>query len=75
MCKRRAPVLLESSDSNLKVIASKYFSDAKEMANKFGCEAVESWEEVISRKDIDAVIVCTPPHVHALHEKECRRCS
>ena len=65
MCKRRAPVLLESSDSNLKVIASKYFSDAKEMANKFGCEAVESWEEVISRKDIDAVIVCTPPHVHA----------
>ena len=65
MCKRRAPVLIESPDSNLKVIASKHYSDAIEMANKFNCEAVESWEEVITNKNIDAVIVSTPPSMHA----------
>ena len=65
MCKRRAPVLIESKNSELKVIASKNFADAKEMAHKYCCEATENWEDIISRKDIEAVIVCTPPHVHA----------
>ena len=32
MCKRRAPVLINSKNSELKVIASKDFSDAKAMA-------------------------------------------
>ena len=65
MCNRRAPVLINSKNSVLKVIASKDFGDAKAMARKFNCEAAENWEEVISRNDVDAVIVCTPPHVHA----------
>ena len=65
MCKRRAPVLIKSKDSSLKVIASKDFSDAKSMAIKFNCEAAENWEDVVSRKDIDAIIVCTPPYAHA----------
>ena len=65
MCKRRAPVLIESQESSLKVIASKNFSDAKAMANKFNCEATENWQDIVKRKDIDAIIICTPPHVHA----------
>ena len=35
------------------------------MAKKFNYEAAENWKDVVSRKDIDAVIVCTSPHVHA----------
>ncbi len=65
MCNRRAPVLIESKETRLKVIASKNFSDAKSMAVKFNCEATEHWQDIVSRKDIDAIIVCTPPHVHA----------
>ena len=65
MCRRRAPVVNESKDSQLMVIASKQFEDAQKMALQFGCEAVETWQEAISRKDVDAVIVCTPPGVHA----------
>jgi len=65
MCKRRAPALIESSNSDLKVISSKHFSDAEVMASRFNCEAVRDWNDVIKRDDIDVVIVSTPPHVHA----------
>jgi predicted dehydrogenase len=34
------------------------------LAAELGCEATTSWEEVVSREDIDAVIVCTPPNLH-----------
>jgi predicted dehydrogenase len=29
------------------------------------CEAAEGWEAVVERRDLDAVLVCTPPHLHA----------
>ncbi len=35
------------------------------MASKFGCESTEGWESVVQRSDLDALIVCTPPHLHA----------
>ena len=35
------------------------------MARHFFCEADISWKDTISRDDIDAVIVCTPPSSHA----------
>jgi predicted dehydrogenase len=35
------------------------------MAREFGCEVAPTWQDVIRRDDVDAVIVCTPPHVHA----------
>ena len=65
MCNRRAPILMDSKDSQLKIIASKDFSDAKEMASKYNCEAMETWQEVVTRNDIDAIIVSTPPYAHA----------
>ena len=65
MCRRRAPVLKKSDNSELLFIASKEFEDAQELATQFECEALESWQEVISNDDIEAIIVCTPPGVHA----------
>jgi predicted dehydrogenase len=64
-CGRRAPVIQASADDQLVVIASKELSHAETMARRFGCEAARTWQEVVRRDDIDALIVCTPPHIHA----------
>ena len=64
-CKRRAPVIKDSKDDTLVVIASKEKAHADAMAQQFGCAAAGTWLEAIQRKDVEAVMVCTPPHVHA----------
>jgi predicted dehydrogenase len=64
-CRRRAPVVKEWPGAELAVIASLHLDHAKEQAAKFGCEASDDWKAVVARKDIDVVLVCTPPHVHA----------
>lgn len=64
-CRRRAPVVVESPETTLKVIASLHPEHARAMAGQFGCEAVDTWQEAVKRDDIDIVVVCTPPHVHA----------
>ena len=64
-CRRRAPVVKETKGCELKVIASLRLDQAKDMAGKMGCEASDDCKGAVTRKDIDAVIVCTPPHVHA----------
>lgn len=30
-----------------------------------GCEATDDWRRAVVRDDVDAVVVCTPPYVHA----------
>lgn len=64
-CRRRAPVLVESKEDRLVAVASKELVHAEAMARQFACEAVPTWQELLRRDDVDAVIVCTPPHVHA----------
>jgi predicted dehydrogenase len=63
---RRAPVLREFPGTELVVIAAAHLETAHRLAERMGrCEAVEGWEPVVERQDLDAVIVCTPPHLHA----------
>ena len=64
-CRRRAPVLVESKEHKLVSIASKEYPHAEAMARQFGCIADKTWRETVQREDVDAIIVCTPPHVHA----------
>lgn len=64
-CRRRAPVVKEWPGAELKVIASLHLDHATAMAAKMGCEASDSWQKAVGRADVDAVVVCTPPHVHA----------
>jgi predicted dehydrogenase len=64
-CGRRAPVVSESPDGELVVIASLVRAHAEAMASRMGCEAAGDWRSAIGRDDIDVVLVCTPPHVHA----------
>jgi predicted dehydrogenase len=64
-CRRRAPVVLESKHDKLVSISNKDFAHAEAMARQYGCVADRSWTDTVRRDDVDAVIVCTPPHVHA----------
>lgn len=46
-------------------------ADAKEsaqadaLAKTCACESTVGWEQVVKRDDLDAVVICTPPHLHA----------
>lgn len=64
--RRRAPVLREFPDTELVVIGAAHLDAAHRLAERMGgCEVVEGWEPMVERQDLDAVIVCTPPHLHA----------
>jgi predicted dehydrogenase len=58
-------VVLESKDDELVVIASLHLDHAQAVASKMGCEASDDWHRCVTRRDVDAVLVCTPPYVHA----------
>jgi predicted dehydrogenase len=62
---RRAPVIQNFSGTELVVISAAHKESAQTLANKFGCEVAVDWETVVKRSDLDAVVVCTPPHLHA----------
>ncbi|HEU4758795.1 MAG TPA: Gfo/Idh/MocA family oxidoreductase [Dehalococcoidia bacterium] len=63
---RRAPALKACADAGLAVVGSAHLAAARRLAAELdGCDAVEGWEAVVERPGLDAVIVCTPPHLHA----------
>ncbi len=61
---RRAPAVKQLKDE-IVAVASKEFPHAKQAAAQLGCDAHETWQELIARDDVEAVLVCTPPHVHS----------
>ena len=64
-CRRRAPAIREFPGTELALIDSLQLAHAQDMAGKMGCEASADWRKAVERPDIDIVVVCTPPHVHA----------
>jgi predicted dehydrogenase len=63
--RRRAPVLQQFPNTELVVVSAAHLEEAEKLAGRLGCEAVQGWERVVARDDLDAVIVATPPHLHA----------
>ncbi|MGA2396298.1 MAG: Gfo/Idh/MocA family oxidoreductase [Candidatus Lustribacter sp.] len=63
--RRRAPVVHQSPDDELVVIAGTDATSRNALAAQFGCEATDDWHAAVGRSDIDAVVVTTPPHLHA----------
>lgn len=61
---RRAPVLKQFPGTEVVIVATAHQETAERLANSLGCQATTNWAEVIE-KDLDAVLVCTPPHLHA----------
>jgi predicted dehydrogenase len=63
---RRAPVLRQFKDTQLVMVASLHEAHARSLADSAGCkEATDRWQDVVERDDINVVLVCTPPDLHA----------
>jgi len=66
--RRRASVFLAKSESRVEAVACGHKDDlrsTKQLAEPIGAKAYPNWEDIIADPNIDAVIVCTPPHLHA----------
>ncbi len=63
--RRRAPVVFNSSEDEIKIITAEHIENSQNLANEFGCEAGIGWKTIVDREDIDAVMVLTPPDSHA----------
>ncbi|MGI0059939.1 MAG: Gfo/Idh/MocA family protein, partial [Nitrosotalea sp.] len=61
--RRRGPIVLQSKNEIVSITAEN--ADlAKPLAKELRCKVVSNWMEVVN-SGIDALMVCTPPHVHA----------
>ncbi len=63
--RRRGPALQQYPNTEVAVVSAAHLEEAEKLAARLGCEAAQGWEPVVSRDDLDAVIVATPPHLHA----------
>ena len=63
--RRRARALKAVDGSELVMVADVRQNAAAALAADAGCLATSQWEDVVARDDVEAVIVCTPPHLHA----------
>lgn len=63
--RRRAPVLKQFPGTELVIVAAAHQETAGQLADSMGCQATDHWQEVVEREDINVVLVCTPPNLHA----------
>jgi predicted dehydrogenase len=62
--RRRAPVIVASRDDQLIEIAGT--AEGPPLGfEQYRCGWSVDWRQTVARSDIDAVVVCTPPHNHA----------
>lgn len=58
------PAIKSINDFNLIAISSRTLDKAKELANLFDCEAIEGYQNLLDRKDIDAIYMPLPTGLH-----------
>jgi len=63
--RRRAQALKAVGDSELVIVADVILDAAAALAAHAGCLATSQWDDVVAHDDVEAVVVCTPPHLHA----------
>ena len=61
--RRRAPAVARAGDEVVAVCAA-HEDTAKKLAAQFGCQHDTDWRRTVSRKDVDVVVICTPPGAH-----------
>lgn len=63
--RRRAPVVVQSPDDELVEIVGTEETPPKGLMEQLGGTWGFDWRRTVERKDIDAIVVCTPPDIHA----------
>lgn len=63
--RRRAQALKQSKDDRLVAVADVNEDVAKSLAIGTDAKVYSNWEEITKRDDINAVVICTPPNLHA----------
>jgi predicted dehydrogenase len=64
--RRRAPVVMQSSGDALIEIVGTDTRPPKGLMEQFpGAAWSTDWRRAVERPDVDAIVVCTPPHIHA----------
>ena len=58
------PMLSERDDVDLVAVADADRHKAETIAERFGVPEVLRFEEILERPEVDAVVVCTPNHLH-----------
>ncbi|MEI6713451.1 MAG: Gfo/Idh/MocA family oxidoreductase [Verrucomicrobiota bacterium] len=64
-CKRRAPVLLNSPETTIAWIAARTLEQAEKATQTFAGMPTADWRQAVEDPSVDAVIVTTPPDLHA----------
>jgi NDP-hexose-3-ketoreductase len=59
------PAMTADPDISVVAVASRNVARARRFADRFGCEAMTSYERLLARSDIDAVYVPLPAMLHA----------
>jgi len=62
--KRRARALQAFDVAELVIVADTNLERAKLLSEKTRCLTTTDWREVVARKDVETVMICTPPHLH-----------
>jgi predicted dehydrogenase len=63
--KRRLQAILLSKENHILAVADTNIEAAKSLVINTEARAYSRWEEVISRDDLDVIVICTPPNRHA----------
>jgi len=62
---RRAEAIKKTSDKIIIGATEKINENSKLFSKSFGCEITDNWKDLVKRKDVDIVVICTPPNLHS----------
>ena len=63
--RRRAPIVAQSTDDEIVEIVGNDPEPPNWLLGQFPFKWSQDWQLAVERSDVDVVVICTPPHIHA----------